>query len=214
MPSHSRRHVNEVRYDSCLLSHPSMTPHVCIVPSPLAVIAMDVSPIRLALARHNAALYGVEDRIEFILGDFLSFARTLEGRAHRKIDVVFLSPPWGGPSYLSSSPTKAQGQLSKSASASTLALDAGELEDTYAEYGLDSIRPVHGTELFNIARGITRNIAYFLPRNTSLEEISQLVAHEPAEKVEVEEEWMGSKLKALTCYFGGLVAGQEALFDE
>ena len=28
----------------------------------------------------------------------------------------------------------------------------------------------------------------------------------------VEEEWMGSKLKALTCYFGGLVAGQEASF--
>ena len=36
---------------------------------------------------------------------------------------------------------------------------------------------------------------------------------EEVEMVEVEEEWMGSKLKALTCYFGGLTAGQEALFD-
>lgn len=34
------------------------------------------------------------------------------------------------------------------------------------------------------------------------------------ERIEVEEEWMGSKLKALTVYFGGLAAGQEHMFDE
>ena len=79
------------------------------------VIALDISPTRLALARHNAEIYGVADRIEFILADFLSFARTLrpDGKgsrttdypesATRKIDVVFLSPPWGGPSYLAGS---------------------------------------------------------------------------------------------------------------
>jgi hypothetical protein len=32
------------------------------------------------------------------------------------------------------------------------------------------------------------------------------------EYVEVEEEWMGSKLKALTCYFGGLADGQGHLY--
>ena len=31
---------------------------------------------------------------EFVLGDYLQLAPTL------KADVVFLSPPWGGPSYL------------------------------------------------------------------------------------------------------------------
>lgn len=199
------------------------------------VIALDVSPVRLALARHNAALYGVADRIEFVLGDFLSFARTLETRRaigssevrKREIDVVFLSPPWGGPSYLTapSSPTKAQ-------AAPATDPDAPETDETYAEFGLASIRPVHGTELFKIARGITQNVAYFLPRNTSLDEISHLLdsegtqppSGEPSkqakrkdtakmEMVEIEEEWMGSKLKALTCYFGGLVAGQEDLFE-
>jgi len=39
-------------------------------------------------------VYGVEDRIEFIQGDFLKIAPTLTA------DVVFLSPPWGGPDYL------------------------------------------------------------------------------------------------------------------
>lgn len=39
-------------------------------------------------------MYGVEDHIEFIQGDFLKIAPTLTA------DVVFLSPPWGGPDYL------------------------------------------------------------------------------------------------------------------
>ncbi|KAM5534508.1 hypothetical protein V8D89_011840 [Ganoderma adspersum] len=181
------------------------------------VIALDVSPVRLALARHNAALYGVEDRIEFILADFFSFARTLKQRPGRKIDVVFLSPPWGGPSYLSGSPSESQSSKTVSSSSPAVAADAMP-EETYADYSLSGVRPVHGAELFKIARGITNNIAYFLPRNTNLEELSRLVplgdvSTTASERVEVEEEWMGSKLKALTCYFGGLVAGKEDLFD-
>ncbi|KAH3698318.1 hypothetical protein DPMN_085837 [Dreissena polymorpha] len=61
---------------------------------PCIVIAVDIDPHKIALARHNAAVYGVEDRIEFIVGDFLKVGPTL------RADVVFLSPPWGGPQYL------------------------------------------------------------------------------------------------------------------
>lgn len=60
-----------------------------------------------------------------------------------------------------------------------------------------------------MSRSVTPNIAYFLPRNTNLNEIGELAGEE---KVEVEEEWTGTKLKALTCYFGGLAIGQEHLF--
>ncbi|GBE86543.1 Trimethylguanosine synthase [Sparassis crispa] len=219
------------------------------------VIALDISPVRLALARHNAALYGVADRIEFILADFLSFARTLpqqqssrhrlektravdaaahyESLLHRKIDVIFLSPPWGGPSYLSDSASTLQGAATENG-------DINALEPP--EYSLASIRPVHGAQLFKLARRITKNVAYFLPRNVRLDEVAALLKqraqddgtelrndghtsgggaekiHQGGENtseiemVEVEEEWMGSKLKALTCYFGGLAAGQEHLF--
>lgn len=68
-------------------------------------------------------------------------------------------------------------------------------------------------------------MAYYLPRNTQLDEISLLLSEEhkrvgdpsdsmgqTTEKIEIEEEWMGNKLKALTCYFGGLVQGQENIF--
>ncbi len=207
-----RRRVSEVRrtvvYRHVSLFKPS--------PAMLLVIALDVSPVRLALARHNAALYGVQDRIEFILADFFSFARTLKQHPGRKIDVVFLSPPWGGPSYLSGSPSDSQSSKTVSSSSPAVASDDMS-EGMHADYSLSSVRPVHGAELFQIARGITTNIAYFLPRNTSLEELSRLVPPGDAstttsEMVEVEEEWMGSKLKALTCYFGGLVTGQEDLF--
>lgn len=200
-----------------------------------SVIALDISPTRLAIARHNAALYGVADRIEFILADFLSFARALAqlqtiGRTsdsnqdaaaaetkplQRKIDVVFLSPPWGGPSYISDGLTTPL-ESSKNADGPPEA----------PEYSLASIRPVHGAELFKLTRRITKNVAYFLPRNVKLEEVSALLTEESArheggtehggeeaEMVEVEEEWMGTKLKALTCYFGGLVSGQEHLFQ-
>jgi len=175
------------------------------------VIALDISPVRLALARHNAAIYGVADRIEFILADYVSFANAYLSQPHptRRIDVVFLSPPWGGPEYLSPSdcptpPDEHQDEL-----------------EAHPEYSLSSIKPIHGADLFRLTKRITNNIAYFLPRNTNLNEISALlksdkdesaVANEEPQMIEVEEEWMGSKLKALTCYFGGLVVGQEHQF--
>jgi hypothetical protein len=50
--------------------------------------------VKIEFAKHNAAIYGVAECIEFIVGDFFQLAPLL------KADVVFLSPPWGGPSYL------------------------------------------------------------------------------------------------------------------
>jgi methylase of polypeptide subunit release factors len=60
------------------------------------VVAIDVDPRKLELARKNARVYGVEDRIEFILGDALK----LMDSGRLKADVVFIAPPWGGPNYL------------------------------------------------------------------------------------------------------------------
>lgn len=57
------------------------------------VIAVDLDPGRLSMARHNARLYGVEGRIELVEGDALDVAR--EARA----DLLVLDPPWGGRDY-------------------------------------------------------------------------------------------------------------------
>eukprot|EP00927_Polykrikos_kofoidii_P045761 TRINITY_DN39869_c0_g1_i1.p1 TRINITY_DN39869_c0_g1~~TRINITY_DN39869_c0_g1_i1.p1 ORF type:complete len:676 (-),score=85.50 TRINITY_DN39869_c0_g1_i1:327-2282(-) len=61
------------------------------------VIGVDVDQQRLMDARHNAGLYGVSDRIDFVCDDFVRFAANYSGP---QVDAVFLSPPWGGPSHL------------------------------------------------------------------------------------------------------------------
>lgn len=58
---------------------------------------------------------------------------------------------------------------------------------------------------------MTPNIAFFLPRNVDIAEVAALAAPAQVEDdrdrewVEMEEEWVGDKLKAVTAYYGGLV---------
>ncbi|GMK55416.1 hypothetical protein CspeluHIS016_0204720 [Cutaneotrichosporon spelunceum] len=163
------------------------------------VIAMDNDITRLSLARHNALHYGVADRIEFVLADYVEWSREYTRRgAHlrEEVDVVFLSPPWGGPEYLSFG------------------------ADGSPTYPLSAVLPIPGDELFAITAPITPNIAYYLPRNVDVKEVAALAkpldvpendAEDGTERrrewVEIEEEWVGDKLKAITAYYGGLVDG-------
>eukprot|EP00177_Eucheuma_denticulatum_P007042 GFKZ01012812.1.p1 GENE.GFKZ01012812.1~~GFKZ01012812.1.p1 ORF type:complete len:252 (-),score=49.62 GFKZ01012812.1:287-1042(-) len=62
------------------------------------VIAVEISASKIAIARNNAAVYGVADRIEFIQADVYEFLPQLAQRRHG-IEGIFLSPPWGGPQY-------------------------------------------------------------------------------------------------------------------
>lgn len=59
------------------------------------VIAIDIDASKLAMAKHNAGIYGVAHKIEFVHADFMQFAASTRLRP----DYVFLSPPWGGPQY-------------------------------------------------------------------------------------------------------------------
>lgn len=87
-------------------------------------------------------------------------------------------------------------------------------------YPLSAILPIPGDELFAITAPITPNIAYYLPRNIDVDEAAALAntlsmpqhdadggAERSREWVEIEEEWVGDKLKAVTAYYGGLVEG-------
>jgi len=53
------------------------------------VTAIERDAARLALARANAALYGVADRVRFVHGDARALVPTLSA------DVLFVDPPWG-----------------------------------------------------------------------------------------------------------------------
>lgn len=99
---------------------------------------MDIDPKKIEMAKHNATVYGVADRIEFIVGDYLQLCVSL------KADVVFLSPPWGGPQYLKN--------------------ETYDLEN--------NLIPVAASELLTKTRQISDNIAIFLPRNSNTCQVS------------------------------------------
>nr|XP_021544016.1 trimethylguanosine synthase [Neomonachus schauinslandi] len=103
------------------------------------VIAVDIDPVKIDLARNNAEVYGVADKIEFICGDFLLLA------SHLKADVVFLSPPWGGPDYA-----------------------------TAETFDIRTMMSPDGFEIFRLSRKITNNIVYFLPRNADIDQVASL----------------------------------------
>lgn len=58
------------------------------------VITYDTSLERLAMAKNNAEVYGVKDKIEFIHGDVLEDIESIDAGA------IYLDPPWGGPDYI------------------------------------------------------------------------------------------------------------------
>ena len=135
------------------------------------VIAIDIDVTKIEIAKHNAAVYGVADRIEFIIGDYFDVAPNL------KADAVFLSPPWGGPAYSDA----------KVFDVKTMIVPDGE-------------------EIFKVANKISKNVAYFLPRNVDIEQVVRLAG--PGVKMEVEQNFVNNKVKTITAYFGELVKEQ------
>ena len=55
-----------------------------------AVVAIDIDRDRLAMAKHNARIYGVSERIKFFCADACSIVSGHEA------DLLFIDPPWGG----------------------------------------------------------------------------------------------------------------------
>ncbi|KAL6504883.1 hypothetical protein OROHE_023641 [Orobanche hederae] len=132
------------------------------------VIAIDIDPKRITYAQHNAAIYGVSDRIDFLLGDSLLRAPELKG------DVVFLSPPWGGPDYLK--------------------------EQTFDIKTM--LKPCDGYFLFNFAKKIAPKVVMFLPRNCDINQLAELaLSASPPWSLEVEKNYLNNRLKAITAYF-------------
>ncbi|XP_062260907.1 trimethylguanosine synthase isoform X2 [Platichthys flesus] len=117
------------------------------------VLAIDIDPVRLSLAHHNATVYGVENQIDFLQGDFLQLASHLCG------DVVFLSPPWGGPNYL-----------------------------TADVFDIGTMMQPDGFEIFRLAKLISDNIVYFLPRNADMDQVKHALTDlNPQQEQEIQK---------------------------
>lgn len=133
------------------------------------VVAIDNDPRKIEYAHHNALVYGVADLIDFIVGDFFAVSSSLQA------DVVFLSPPWGGPEYVD-----------------------------FKLYDIQTmLQPRDGISLFKVAQAVAPNIVFFLPRNVNMSQLVELSkASKPPCSCEVERNFLNGKLKAVTAYFG------------
>ncbi|KAH8295177.1 hypothetical protein KR018_008318 [Drosophila ironensis] len=138
------------------------------------VIAIDIDAEKLAMAKHNAGIYGVAHKIEFIHSDFLQFATSTKLRP----DMVFLSPPWGGPGYNKQS---------------TFDIERNLL-------------PVGASQLMEVARRLSSRVGFFLPRNSNMTQVVALSG--VGQQCEVEHNYLDTRMVALTAYYGpGLVKG-------
>ncbi|PKA63776.1 trimethylguanosine synthase [Apostasia shenzhenica] len=136
------------------------------------VIAIDVDPQKIDYAQHNAVIYGVTERIDFINADFFQITSSLKG------DVVFLSPPWGGPDYAK-----------------------------MHTYDIRSLKPHDGYFLFKKARAIAPKVVMFLPRNVNVDQLVELsLSVHPAWSLEVEKNYLNGKLKSITAYLENTTA--------
>lgn len=174
------------------------------------VTAVDVDPARLALARHNAGVYACADRIEFLCEDFFHLHRR-----GLRTDVVFLSPPWGGPEYQLQAVYDLELDLAMACGgrafadllryALSLLRPAAPCEDEEGAMVLST--PCEANEPAPAPAPTARGIVVFLPKNTHLAQLARicqsavpgLLQQRP---VEVERSVLNGRLKGITVYLG------------
>ncbi|KAJ0394630.1 hypothetical protein P43SY_006467 [Pythium insidiosum] len=143
------------------------------------VIAIEIDPAKIRMAQHNAAIYGVADRIEWILGDATQILPKLQA------DVVFLSPPWGGVNY----------------------------NRTHFRLEEMKIGDVSGIDLFKMARNLTPNIVYYLPKTTPASELEALLPFAGDSRLECEHLYLNGQLKVVNGYFGEMACEDSSTHD-
>lgn len=136
-------------------------------------------------------IYGVENRIEFILGDAMKVLPTL------KADAVFLSPPWGGPAYQDSKTFNLNTMLPAPLNGLDIFRAAREVSPNVAFYLPRNV------DIKQVA-GLPRAIA--TSSTAKSETVSQDAKDEPCE---FEQQFLNGKLKTVTAYFGKDIVAEE-----
>lgn len=137
--------------------------------------------------RRNAAVYGVENRIEFILGDAMKVLATL------RADAVFLSPPWGGPAYQQSGTFDLHSMIPPPLSALEMFRAARRVTPNVAFYLPRNVDPAQIAGLPAVAATADANgVASVADGNAATFD----------DVCELEKQVLNGKLKTITAYFG------------
>lgn len=133
------------------------------------VLAVDLDHSKLKILQNNAEIYGVFPNITLFHSNFL--------KASQKVDVIFASPPWGGPSYIHS-----------------------------AKFNFNNIKPSFSSILQKCSE-LSENFIIYLPKNLDpidlIEEIKQ--SGIKITKIELQVYSIGKNIKGIACFFGEIV---------
>lgn len=149
------------------------------------VIGVDIDRRKLQYASHNAAIYQVQESIELMQENV---ADLLQSQASQKellmlVDVIFMSPPWGGPEY------KQQ--------------EVFDLEASFVTTG--NKKPISLYDAITAALGICDNVVCFLPRNVNPLQLAKLaLCMRTTCRMEFETHIVSKRVKTCAVYFGEL----------
>ncbi|KAJ5889125.1 RNA cap guanine-N2 methyltransferase [Penicillium tannophilum] len=109
------------------------------------VYAIEKNPAVLQCAKHNAKIYGVDDKITWFEGDcFEILKKQLKDLA--PYSVIFASPPWGGVGYRSDE-----------------------------VFNLRTMEPYSLTTLYKEYAAFTKHMALYLPRTSDVQQMAKYV---------------------------------------
>jgi trimethylguanosine synthase len=157
--------------------------HNCI-----KVIGIEINQERIRMAQHNAIIYGVADKINFIAGDFLEWIHILPFTIrsllvkHPGLEVVvFLAPPYGGVH--------------------------ATLEE---EYNMDEMKPIDACTLVKLCVSyLSPNICFLLPKNITYKQIGEVIEASGTDSAEFEENILSGRCKTVSLYLGNLLVKPE-----
>ncbi|KAJ5832914.1 RNA cap guanine-N2 methyltransferase [Penicillium riverlandense] len=109
------------------------------------VYAIEKDPAVLQCAKHNARIYGVENKITFFEGDCFEILKN-QLKDLAPYSVIFASPPWGGPGYRS---------------------------DTV--FNLRTMEPYSLQKLYNEYSAFTKHVVLYLPRTSDVRQLAKTV---------------------------------------
>lgn len=116
------------------------------------LVGVDISSTNVACCEHNARIYGTHKNTHFIKGnwnelqDSTSWVPDVVELQNGKFDVVFSSPPWGGPAV-----------------------------NKKKFFDLHSMRPFNLRAIVTSMKKFSDNIFLFIPRNLDLDQIREVV---------------------------------------
>jgi len=117
------------------------------------VVAIELDSTRAQIIRHNAAVYGASNYLDVIRADFFDLPRfwrrtpSAQKDSGHAFDLVFASPPWGGPDYYRA-----------------------------PVFDPKSMLPMDSVSLFRTTEQLGAKHVYFMPRQTDLTALARLIS--------------------------------------